>query len=104
MKKLWTADVTINFEMPIYAESLEEALKIAKKNAREEFENHGEFDVGIMDMAPSGEFNDSYPYGSPADDEGDLTVGELKKKLGVQHPLEARMAKLSEALKAKAGQ
>jgi len=101
-KKLWTANVTCDFEMAIYAETLDEALKIAKRHAPEELDNIGDvFDVVIMDMVPPPDLNYALPWGDFGS-EPERTVRELKAELGVKHPLEARMADLANALKAKA--
>ncbi len=103
-KKLWTADVAISFEMAIWAETEDEARKLAKKHAPEELENiggAGDFDIGISDTPPGPDLNDALPWGDFGG-EREKTVGALKKELGVEHPMEERMRKLSEAIRARA--
>lgn len=101
-KKLWTADVCISFEMAIYAETEDEARKLARKHAPEELDNIGnDFDISVSDTPPPADLNDALPWGDFGSGH-ERTVGELKKELGVEHPLEARMSKLAEALKSRA--
>lgn len=76
MKKLWTASVSVDFEMAIWAESKEEAMRIAKENATEEHDNlDPHWDIAVSDTSPPKYLDDSFPYG---DDDRNLSVGEIK--------------------------
>ncbi len=76
MKKLWTASVSVDFQMAIWAESEAEAMRVAKENATEEHDNlDPRWDICVSGMAPPRYLDDSYAYG---DDEQRLTVGEIK--------------------------
>ncbi len=75
MKKLWTAHVSVNFEMAIVAESHEEAIAIAKQNASDEHNNLSpRWYIDVHHVPPPVELDDSIPYGS----DDDQTVAEIK--------------------------
>ena len=104
MKKLWTANVTVEFEMAIYADTVEEARRLAKRHAPEELENIADgFDIDVSATPPPPDLNGCLPWGDFGS-EGERTVAQLKKELGVEHPLEARMSQLANALRKQAGQ
>ncbi len=96
MKKLWTGNVSIDFEMAIYAETEQEALRLAKKHAREELENLDGLDITVAPGAPSSDLDDALPWGDFGSGH-EQTVGELKEKLGVQSPKDTLLARAREA-------
>lgn len=101
-KKLWTGSVSIDFEMAIWAETKEEALKLAKDNALDEFETlHDGFDVSVSDSPPGGDLDDAIPWGI-FDGEKERTVAQLKSELGIVGTRIERLRKLEEEIKARA--
>ncbi len=97
MKKLWVGYVSIEFEMAIYAETKEEALKLAKKHTPEEVESLSghDYSVHISDHAPSVALDDSLPWGDFGS-EKERTVGDLKEELGMETGYDALMRQARE--------
>lgn len=97
-KKLWTGSVMVDFEMAIYAETEEEALKIAKRSAWEELRNldTGDASITVSHYAPPGYLDDALPWGEFGDDR-ERTVGEIKAELGVESPTDTLLKRAREA-------
>jgi hypothetical protein len=87
VKKLWTGKVSLDFEMAVYAESEEEALRAARKGAQEEIMNHYAYDslVTVSPYAPPSFLDGTLPWGD-FEGEPERDVATLKAELGVDSP------------------
>lgn len=99
-KKLWTGSVSIDFDMAIWAETKEEAFKLAKDHALDEFFTLSDsFAVSVSDSPPPADLDDAIPWGDFGG-EKERTVAELKRELGIVDPMLERLRRLSEIAKA----
>jgi hypothetical protein len=86
-KKLFTVSVSLEFQMPVLAESASAALKIAHREVEDEARNFtaSDYDITCIDGAKfTDDVWDSLIYGA----DGDETVNECVKRLGLKTPVD----------------
>jgi hypothetical protein len=87
MKTLFTVTCTLEFEMAVMAETEQEARRVARENLREESENYSVQDWDLSEKL--GNHIDTHGQGYiPYGGDGDETVEQITKRLGLETPRE----------------
>lgn len=71
--KLWRVNVLIDFDMPVQAETQDEAEEIAAENYKEEYAYADFADFSAYELRKPGEFRGALPWGG----DGSKTIDQL---------------------------